>query len=164
MGIKTKEKFNITGRVRIIAYKAGTKEILKITEWTKNLIVSGTNTGRNLIAQRLASTNTYTLNITHADIGTGQTAPANSDTQLAIPTVRAAVTNQSVSNNVVTVQFFFPDALLPNGVYYEVGIFVDGTGTLSSGRLFARALFGTAYTKASGEDTTIEWSININAS
>lgn len=158
-----KDNFKITGRVRIITYKAGTKEILRISEWTKNLIVSGTNTGRNLIAQRLASVNTYTLNVTHADIGTGTNPPANSDTQLQTPTVRAAITNQIVSNNVVTLQFFFSDALLPNGTYYEFGTFIDGTGTLSSGKLFNRALFGTAYTKATGEDTTVEVEVTISS-
>lgn len=161
MGMKIKDQFKIAGRVRIITCKAGTTEILRVSEWTKNLIVSGTNTGRNLIAQRLASVNTFTLNITHGDIGTGTATPANSDTQLQTPTVRAAVTNQIVSGNIVTLQFFFSDALLPNGTYNEFGTFVDGTGTLSSGKLFNRALFGTAYTKAAGEDTTVEVQFTI---
>lgn len=162
MGIKTKDKIQIAGRVRIITYKAGMKEILRKTRWFRNLIVSGTNTGRNLIAQRLGGTNTYTLNATHADIGTGTNAPANSDTQLQTPSVRAAKTSQVISGNVVTLQFFFSDAALPNGTYREFGTFIDGTGTLSSGQLFNRVLFGTAYTKASGEDTTVEVEITIS--
>lgn len=159
--MKMKDQFKITGRVRAITYKAGTKEILRISEWTKNLIVSGTNTGRNLIAQRLGSVNTFSLNITHGDIGTGTNPPANSDTQLQTPTARVSVTNQIVSDNIVTLQFFFSDAILPNGTYNEFGTFVDGTGTLSSGKLFNRALFVTAYTKASGEDSTFEVEITI---
>lgn len=155
------EGMPIAGRVRITTYKAGTMEILRQTGWTKNLIVSGTDTGRNLVAQRLGGINTYTLNVTHADIGTGTNPPANSDTQLQTPVARAAKTNAIISNNIVTLQFFFSDALLPNGTYNEFGTFIDGTGTLSSGKLFNRVLFGTAYTKASGEDTTIEveWTI-----
>lgn len=152
----------ISGRVRVITTKAGTKEILHISEWMKNLIVSGTNTGRNLIAQRLASINTYSLNITHADIGTGITPPANSDTQLGTPIARAPVTLQVVSNNVVTLRFFFSNALLPNGTYTEFGTFVDGSGAVSTGKLFNRILFGAAYTKATGEDSTFEVEITIN--
>jgi hypothetical protein len=162
MGIKTKDTIKISGRVRIITYKAGTKKILRKTRWFRNLIVSGTDTGRNLIAQRLGGVNTYTLNITHADIGTGTNPPQNSDTQLQTPTVRVAKTSQIISNNIVTLQFFFPDAALPNGTYTEFGTFIDGTETLSSGQLFNRVLFGTAYVKASGEDTTIEVEITIN--
>lgn len=154
-------KIKIAGRIRITTRDAETGKIKRRTRWMRNLVVSGTNTGRNLIAQRLASTNTFTLNITHGDIGTGTAAPANSDTQLQTPTVRAAVTNQIISNNIATLQFFFPDSLLPNGTYNEFGTFVDGTGTLSSGKLFNRILFGTAYVKASGEDTTVEVQFTI---
>jgi hypothetical protein len=158
---KQKEQSKIIGRVRIITTKAGTKEVLRISDWTQNLIVSGTDTGRNLIAQRLGGVNTYSLNITHADIGTGTNPPQNSDTQLQTPTVRATKTNSTILNNVVTIQFFFSDSSLPDGTYTEFGTFIDGSGTISSGRLFNRVLFGTPYTKATGEDTTIEVEITI---
>ncbi len=164
MGMKTlAAKFNIaiSGRVRIVVRKAGTDEILRASEWSENLVVSGTDTGRNLIAQRIGGTNTYTLNITHGDIGTGTAAPANSDAQLQTPSVRAAKTSAIISNNIVTLQFFFSDAALPNGTYNEFGTFVDGTATISTGKLFNRALFGTAYVKASGEDTTVEVEFTI---
>lgn len=160
---KTTDKIKgITGRVRIITTKADTKEILRVSKWYKNLIVSGDNTGRNLIAQRLAGVNTYSLNITHADIGTGTTSPSNSDTQLATPVARAPVSSQAISNNVVTLRFFFANALLPNGTYTEFGTFIDGSGTVSTGKLFNRLLFGAAYTKAAGEDSTFEVEITIN--
>lgn len=159
-----KEKSGISGRVRIITYKAGTKEILRISEWTKNLIVNNSNRGKNLVAQRLASQNTYTMNITHGEIGTGTNAPAVTDTSLQTPSARVATTLASigVGLNVLTCQFFFPDATLPNGTYREFGTFIDGTATLGSGQLFNRALFSVAYTKASGEDTTIEVEFTIN--
>lgn len=160
--MKNYETLKLSGRVRIITTDIKTGKIKRATEWFKNIVVSGSNTGRNLIAQRLASVNAYSLNITHADIGTGTNTPSNSDTQLQTPSTRASVTNQIVSGNAVTIQFFFPDALLPNGTYTEFGTFVDGSTGLSSGKLFNRALFGTQYVKNSGEDTTIEVSFTIN--
>ena len=79
------ERAGVSGRVRITSYKVGTKKIIQRKKWSKNLVVCGVNTGRNLICQRLAGTNTYSLNITHADIGTGTTSPQNSDSQLETP-------------------------------------------------------------------------------
>lgn len=158
---RLKENSGIVGKITIRKHRAGTKELLQELVF-RNLVVSSANHGRNLIAQRLASTNTYSLNVTHGEIGTGTAAPANGDTGLATGTNRVATTLATVSNNVVTLQFFFSDAALPNGTYNEFGTFVDGTATLGSGQLFNRALFSTAYVKASGEDTTIEVEFTIS--
>lgn len=128
----------------------------------RNLVVSSANYGKNLIAQRLGGTNTYTLNITHGDIGTGSTAPALTDTGLATGVTRRAIESASVSNNILTIRFFFADGVLANGTYNEFGTFVDGSGSLGTGKLFNRALFSTAYVKATGEDTTIEVEFDIN--
>jgi len=152
---KFTEHPSIKGKLRVITTRAG--KIVRMSEWTHNLVVSSANYGRNIIAQRLAGTNTYTLNITHGEIGTGSTAPTNNDTALQTPSNRIATTLASVSNNVVTLQFFFSDATLPNNTYREFGVFIDGTATLGTGQLFARAVFATSYTKATGEDTTIEY-------
>jgi len=157
------EGVGVSGRVRITTFKAGTKQVLKRGEWSKNLVVSGTDTGRNLICQRLGGTNTYSLNVTHADIGTGTNTPQNSDTQLQTPTVRGALTAAIISSNVITLQFFFSDSALANGTYTEFGSFVDGSGTVSTGKLFNRALFGSAYVKVAGQDTTVEVELTINA-
>lgn len=161
--VKLLDSFSASGRFRILKTRAGTGQMLMATDWSKNLVVTGNNTGRNLIAQRLGGTNTYSLNITHADIGTGTNTPVNTDTQLQTPAIRAALTFVSVVNNVVTLQFFFSDALLPNGTYTEAGSFVDGSATISTGQLFNRVLFGTPYVKATAEDTTLEIELNINS-
>lgn len=158
----TEKLKGIKGKVRIITYKAGTKEILRTSRWSKNLVVLGVNTGRNLIAQRLAGINTYSLNITHGDIGTGSTAPANSDTQLTTPSVRTVLSSYDVNNNVAQLQFFFADSILANGTYREFGTFVDGTSTISTGKMFNHALFSSPYVKASGEDTIVEVDFTIN--
>ena len=157
------EGIGVSGRVRITTYKAGTKKVLKRSKWSKNLVVSGTDTGRNLICQRLGGTNTYSLNITHADIGTGTNTPQNSDTELQTPVARGPLTATIVSNNSVALQFFFSDSALANGTYTEFGTFIDGSGTVSTGQLFNRALFGSSYVKSSGQDTTVEVDLTINA-
>lgn len=158
---KLSEGSSITGKFKIITHKAGTKIVLRETEWSHNLVMNGTSTGKQLILQRLNGTNTYSLNITYADIGTGSTAVAITDTQLTTPTVRAAKSTGSLASNVLTLQFFFSDAVLANGTYYEFGTFVDGTSTISTGQIFNHALFATPYTKASGEDTTIQLDITL---
>lgn len=273
--IKTQNSIKIEGLVRIITTDAKTGAVKRTTKWMKNLVVTGTNTGRNLIAQRLGGTNTYTLNINKADIGrgypapgaptvalgaagvlngtysykitfvtadgeteggttsadispvnqkvelsqipigatgvtqrkiyrttaggtqhkfvatiadnttttytdnladnslgenvptattAGAQAPANTDTKLQTAILRANATNQIISNNTVTVQFFFPDSALPNGTYSEFGTFVDGAAGVDTGQLFNRILFGAPawYVKASGEDTTIEVQFTIS--
>lgn len=160
--MKNEQTIKIAGMVRIITYCKGTKEVLRRTPWFNNLVVSSNNYGRNIIAQRLAGTNTYTLNITHGDLGTGSTAPTNNDTNLETGVKRVAITHKSVVNNVITLQFFYPDSALANGTYNEFGTFVDGSATLGSGQLFNRVVFGTAYVKSSGEDTTVEVQITIS--
>ncbi len=160
--IKTREPMGIVGRVRIITRKTGTKKMLRKTEWYRNLVVSSAGYGRNIICQRLGGINTYSLNVTHGEIGTGTTAVSNSDTALAAAVARGALTSAAVVNNAVTLQFFFSDGSLANGTYHEFGSFIDGTGSLGTGRMFNHVLFGTAYNKGSGEDTTIEVDITIN--
>ncbi len=157
------ERIGMSGKVRITTYKAGTKEVIRQTPWFKNLLVSSNGYGRNLIAQRLAGTNTYSLNVTHGEMGTGAVAPQNGDIALAIPTVRGVMTTATVANNIAQLQFFFSDATLPNGTYYEFGSFIDGTGTIGTGRMLNHVLFGTPYLKNIGEDTTIEVDLTISS-
>ncbi len=156
------ENIKPQGKIRIITTKAGTKEVLRVSDWSSNLVMLGVHTGRTLILERLASINTYTLNLTHADMGTGTNSPATSDTVLQTPVARAAVAIGSVSGSVATLQFFFSDAVLTNGTYNEFGSFVDGSASVSTGKIFNRAIFGVPYTKGTGEDTTIELQITLN--
>lgn len=156
----TQENSEIKGVVKIRTFRAGTKELIREAIF-KNLVVSSNNHGRNIIAQRLASSNTYSLNITHGELGTGTNTPTNADTGLQTGTNRVSTTLATISNNIVTLQFFFSDAALPNGTYNEFGTFVDGSSSLGTGQLFNRVLFSPAYVKATGEDTTIEVEFTI---
>ena len=156
------EQKGIKGRITLRSYKAGTKELIKEII-TDNLIMKAPSVGIDLIIQRLIGDTTYSLKINYGAIGTGSTAPAVTDTQLATESVRVLVTpnQQNVENSQAKLQFFFPDGSLSNGTYYEFGAFVDGTASANSGKIFDRALFFTPYVKASGTDTTIELDISI---
>jgi hypothetical protein len=122
-----------------------------------NLVMDSPNYGLDMIIQRLVGINTYSLNILFIEIGTGSTTPTVNDTALTTPTARLVVSFQEdYATTDAIVQAFVTDASLPNGTYNEVGSFVDGTSTIGTGQLFNHALITPAYTKVSGQDTTIE--------
>lgn len=147
------EGISIKGKVQWKKYRDG--KLIAESEWTNNLVMLGADTGKDLILDRLAGTNTYSLNITHGDIGTGNTAPAISDTTLTTPVERTSVALASVSSNTVTFSFFFADGDLANGTYKEFAVFCDGTATVSTGKIFNHALFASNLVKATGEDITV---------
>lgn len=156
-----KEGSSLEGKIKIITTDSITHEVLRETEWYGNLVMLGVNTGKALVLARLNGDNTYSLNITHAEIGTGTTPPTIADVALETPVTRSPVATGVVSGNVLTMQFFFSDGNLPNGTYGEFGAFVDGTITLSSGQIFDRVLFGLPFVKGSAEDTTVQLDITI---
>ena len=123
--------------------------------WMKNTVVTSDERGISLVLDRLAEINTYSLNITHAEIGDDNTAASASDTALGNGLVRVSKTTAERSGVTATFRFFFPDATTPDDTYEEIGLFVDGTATLDSGRLFNHLIFSTPMIKASGEDYTI---------
>jgi len=153
----------MTGKVRITTYKAGTDVVVRQTPWMRNLIVSSSNRGKNLVVQRLIGDTTYSLELTHGDIGTSTGSPTATSTSLGTPTARAIVALGEVgaSVNEAVCQVYFADSVLANGTYTEFGLFVDGAAGTSTGQLFNFILFSTPYTKASGEDSTIEVVITI---
>lgn len=151
----------IQGRVRAIGVNKFTGEIVQDTGWNSNLIMLGTNIGKTLILQRLAGTNTYTLNLLYCDIGTSSTTPTATDTQLTAAVARASSPAVTITGGVLSLQYFFADGSLANGTYREVGTFVDGSASVNTGQIFNHALFGTAYVKGSGVDTTIQVDFTI---
>ena len=148
-----KSNFNLKGKYRIITTDSITGEVIKVSPWINNLIMLGTNTGVNIILNRLANVLTYDNIITSAEIGTGTTAPANSDTALVTPTVTGIpVASAAVSSGSILLSFFIPSASLANGTYKE---FLLRCGT----QAFARSLISPNYTKGTNQDTTIEYTI-----
>ena len=175
-----KDFLRITGKVVLRSHLAGTIEQIKtlhdlgrhedanamlrrgrIEVEQKNLIVDSSNYGIDLLVQYLISgyigSLNFPLGIAWGEIGTGNTAPANTDTALTTPTNRASVSYAFDEGfNTAAVQFFFPDAVLANETYYEVGTFFGGSSSIGSGNMFNHALFASPYTKTAGVDSTIE--------
>lgn len=157
--LKIKNKGTIKGRFRFKTYKAGTKKIIRQTDWMENLIMLGTNTGLNIFIKRLLGTKLYDPEITKAKIGTGDTAPADDDIDLETTVLDNILVSKSTEESVgvVIIEFFMSDADLTEGTYKEFGIFCGN-------QLFARSLILPAYTKSEGEDTQCEYQITLSNS
>lgn len=160
--INLKEKVYPLGIITIRQYKAGTKELVgKYVD--HNLIMQGTNTGLDLIIQRLIGTNTYSLNVNYGAFGTGSTVATVNDTQLETETVRVAVGDKlNITHNTARFKFFFPDAVLANGTLREFGMFIDGTSSANSGKIFDRIVLASPYIKTSGIDTSVQVDIVLS--
>jgi hypothetical protein len=178
-----KEALSLSGKILIRSHPEGTidryKELKaqgriaeaqaliaagKVEVEQKNLIVDSSNYGKDILVQYLVSAYTgsfnFPLGIAWGELGTGNTTPTVGDTALTTPTNRAPVSYAAdLGLNEAQLQFFFPDSVLANESYYEAGSFIGGNSTIGTGNLFNHALFGTAYSKSAGTDTTLQ--INI---
>jgi hypothetical protein len=186
--VAEKETMGIVGIVTVRSYPAGTVDRMrelhaagrhdeaqkifyggKLESRSKNTVVDSANCGIDILRQwfvsGLVSSFAYPLGPQWGEIGTGSTTPTTSDVALTTPVARASISN-AVNNGAgsdAVLQFYFTDASLANGTYHEFGTFVGGpTDTsLGSGQMVNHVLFGSAYTKSSGNDTTCEVDITI---
>lgn len=123
----------------------------------KNLIVSSSGYGRNLLLRQMSGDTAYPILIDSGAIGTGNTAPADGNTALVTPVLSAiGVALFELSNDSLVISFFIPDGDLANGTYKEFAMFM---GT----QMFSRAIISPDYSKSSGIDTTIEYTVNFTA-
>lgn len=181
-----KEGLTVSGEIIIRSHPAGTLHLYqtlvelgkldqaqalladgKIEVEQHNLIVDSSNYGIDILVQYLISAYNgsfaFPLGIAWGEIGTGTTTPASSDTGLTTPTNRASVTYAFDDGfNTAALQFFFPDAALANGTYYECGTFIGGTSTIGTGNMFNHALFASPYSKSAGTDSTLEVDISFS--
>lgn len=133
----------------------------RVSEWHKNLIVSSSGYGLNIICRQLSGDDSIPMEIAEMQIGTGNTAPASGNTGLQTPVATGILrADQTVTNNEVSLSFFASDLELPDGTYKELGIF---SGAVGDRRLFARSIISPDYTKGSAEDTTIEYILTFTA-
>lgn len=153
-------KIGIKGKFKIKSFRAGTQKFLRETEWNENLVVFNTTSGLNLVMEALLGSGTLSLEVSKAKLGTGSTAAADANTDLQTATVDNIIiaTEDITATNKITLTFFAPDADVPNGTYNEVGIFVDSVDP----RLFARAIISPAFTKATNEDSQIEYTLTFD--
>jgi hypothetical protein len=133
----------------------------RVSGWNRNLIVSSSGYGLNVICRQLSGDTSIPMAIAEIQIGTGNTAPVAGNTGLQTPVATGILrANQDVNNDEVSLSFFASDLELPNGTYKELGIFA---GEVGDRRLFARSIISPDYTKGSAEDTTIEYVIEFTA-
>jgi len=154
--MKLQSKKIFKGRYRFNIYKAGTKKLIKRTDWIENLIVLSENRGANIAIKNILGDFTYDLEITSASVGTGDTAPTDADTDLVTPVLEniQIATRAETDDDEATFHFFMNDGELEDGTYKEFAIWC---GT----QLFARSLISPAYTKTSGQDIDCEYVITI---
>jgi len=150
------DKSGIQGKLQLTTFKAGTEIVLRKTKWHKNLVVSNTNNGLNLVLQHLAGTTTYALEITSAKIGKDSTAATNNDTDLgnAIVSDIVVATVTETTTSQLTFEFFITDSELVEDTYHEFGLF-------SGNQIFSRSIISPGYAKSIGEDTKVEYVINL---
>lgn len=152
--MKIKSQNKLSGRYRFKVYKAGTRELIRITPWIENLIVKNSNSGVNIAIKNMLGDFTYTLEITHAKIGTGTTAAADGDTDLeeAVLSDIKVMDADETGLDEATFLFFIADTELPDDDYTEFGLFCGA-------RLFARSIITPTFSKGANQDVECEYVI-----
>lgn len=154
--MKQKARLGLNGKYRFTKTNSLTGEIISVSDWIHNKIMLDTGVGLGLILARLGGDISNDCIITTAEIGTGNTPPTDSDTDLETPVVTdIQIALQTISATEVNLAFYIPDANLPNGTYKEFGI---RSGTA----LFARSIMTPDFTKGTNEDTNVEYIISGN--
>lgn len=169
-----KSNFIFSGQYQIVSLKAKPKwfprtiwlylfhagllkfMVLRRSPMIKNLVVFNQDHGVNLFLQHLAGDTTYPLELDNASIGTGTTPPDDADEDLETPVLEDIIrATLDLSINTLVTEWFMTDGELANGTYTEFGL---KCGT----QLFCRSLITPSHTKASGEDTLIQYTISGN--
>lgn len=154
--IQKNDLYSPKGGVLIQLHDAKTGK-LKYEEFNQNMIV---DTGKTSLASALTGVTANNQGIiTYCAVGTGTTAPTESDTDLETELFRKLVSVRSSSGNVATFQTFYTTSEA-NGTLGEAGLFGDdASGTADSGTMFARVLISR--TKTSNDTLTLTWTITI---
>lgn len=132
--------------------------VIKYDECIDNVT---TNVFRAVIADNMtnaAPSNTMLAN--YIGVGTGTTTPVVTDTLLQTETARKALTSLASSNNIAAVSTVFSAGDVPASTLREVGLFVDGTGTLDTGVLVSRTAINIVVTAL--DSVFIDYRITIN--
>jgi len=137
------------GRVKVKALDADGNVLQEDT--INNLI---TTAGKNLLAKALRESTD--CEIKYIEIGSSNTAPSTSDSQLGSETFRKAVTSQVAGSSGVTITNLYVAPEEAVGTIEEIGFFSGSTAsaTTNSGTLYARVLYSR--TKTAVESIQIE--------
>jgi hypothetical protein len=145
---KLEEIIKLHGKIRVTVRDAKTARVLQVVE-TVNLVVTA---GKELVAALLNEENIAIPNF--CAVGSGTTAPADTDTALEAEIGRLEVTQRSRSGNQLVYSTFF-SASDANGDWNECGLFNAGSG----GTMLCRALFSATIAKDSTKTVTVDWVI-----
>jgi hypothetical protein len=129
---------HLKGEWILTATYKGTKRVYKILKG-HNLIVS---TGKYMVGDMLIDTSAqYDTGITYHSIGTSDTAPAITDTQLTAEVARMALTTKTRSGGAITLTVFYTAAQSTYNIK-EAGLHGTSTasGTANSGVMFSHYL------------------------
>ena len=152
------ENAGIKGEFKVTKLNAQ-GDVVYVTDWQKNLVVSSNGFGRNLIARRLAGITATPIAITQLTLSTNDTTPTVADTSLGGTQVDTDVQFITVGTggqaNVIDFSAFYTDADLANGTYSKIGVKM---GTI----LLTSALLDIPIVKDTGEQFRIDYKININ--
>lgn len=137
------------GKVKVKALDADGNVLQEDT--INNLI---TTAGKNLLAKALRESTD--CEIKYIAIGSSNTAPSTSDSQLGSETFRKAVTSQVAGGSGVTITNLYVAPEEAVGTIEEIGFFSGSTAsaTTNSGTLYARVLYSR--TKTAVESIQIE--------
>ena len=144
------ETLKLSGKVKVVL-KDSTGNI-KLSIDQPNII---TTVGKELIASLIADAAVTT--VSHMAIGSGNTAPAITDTTLVTELGRVALTSTTaVGNQVIYLATFGPG--VATGSVNEAGLFNDGT----VGDMQCRTLFSTTIPKGSGDSLEVTWTLTVS--
>lgn len=157
MKVNLRDKTTVRGKIRITLEDIYTGE-KEITEY-KNLVptVGREAIGRRIILEGLRQDEGA---ITYGAVGTGTTAPVNSDTQLETELTRKQIASATYSANIIRIRTFFTAAEAV-GTLREYGLFgEEATAAADSGTLFQRVSINKV--KTNTKTLTIESEITIS--
>lgn len=100
------------------------------------------------------------IKVTHQELGTSTTAPANGDTGLITPTgsTRKTISSSAYSSNQANFTSFWA-ATEATGTWREFALFMNGTGTSNSGTIFNRVAINI--TVGASDALTIDGTVTI---
>lgn len=122
-----------TGNHRIIdALKiAG---VITDIQYAENIIPT---TGRNVLCRLLAGDNTYTGEIDYGALGDGSPSFTNASTVLDNEVYRSQADSQAFDDNITYIDWFVSAGDVADQTFTEFGAFIDGTGSVDSGRAWS---------------------------
>lgn len=116
------------------------------------------NAGFNAICKRMVADTTYSIEVTHMLLGTGDPTVSASDTTLTNETYRNTTTSGTESDNIVYLTAFFNETEYPASgsvTIKEFGNVMDGTASADTGQLWSH-ISGLNWEKDTTTSLTID--------